>query len=112
MEDIAKKCNILQNQILKEIGIFITEINRNLDIIIKGEYSFIEKFNIILDLFDSNEIEVSQKEFYDILRYIMDGFEQIALFYQKAFYKKLSVPTFFNKIKERVEREKAKNRRR
>jgi hypothetical protein len=108
MEDIAKKCNILQNQILKEIGILTTEINRNLDIIIKGEYSFIEKFNIILDLFDSNEIEVSQKEFYDILRYIMDGFEQIALFYQKAFYRKLTVPTFFNKIKERVEREKTK----
>ncbi len=108
MEDIAKKSYILQNQILKEIETLITEINRNLDIITKGEYSFIEKFNIILDLFDSNEIEISQKEFYDILRYLMDGFEQIALSYQKSFYKKLAIPTFFNKVKERIEREKAK----
>ncbi|GIX41185.1 MAG: cAMP-binding protein [Leptospiraceae bacterium] len=104
MEDVAKKYQFIQSQIFKEIEFLIHYIQQNIDLVIKGDYSLFEKFSILVDLFESQEIEVSSKEFYETILYLKETFDQIYYTYQKVFFKKLSIPQQYTKIKSKLEK--------
>jgi hypothetical protein len=117
MEDISIKYNRIQKELLNELHFIIDEITKNLEFLTVGDYSLLEKYSILLDLLESNEVEISIKEFYEILEYLKETLDLLFQTYQKIFLKKLPVPTQFSKIinklnqyKSQIEKEKNMNR--
>ncbi len=103
LDNITRKFRKIQKEIIKEISELMYSTSSDLDMITKGEYSFLEKFSILVDLFDSKELEISDKELFETLDYIKDKYDSIVSQYQKIFYKKLSVPENFVKIQKKFE---------
>lgn len=103
LDNISRKYQKIQKELLKEMSELIYSINSDLEVILKGEYSFLEKFSILVDLFDTKEVEISDKEMFETLGYIKDKLDSTILQYQKIFYKKLSIPENFVKIQRKIE---------
>ncbi|MFN3603614.1 MAG: hypothetical protein ACK4UJ_02755 [Leptonema sp. (in: bacteria)] len=103
LDNISKKYNKLQHEIVKEISETIYSIQEDLEFLLKGDYSLMEKFAILTDLFDTNELEINSKEMYEILEYFKEKFDQVSKHYQRTFYKKPNTSQNYEKILKKYE---------
>ncbi|MCS7205925.1 MAG: hypothetical protein NZ853_09515, partial [Leptospiraceae bacterium] len=96
----------LQNEILKLISIYQNHIQDNIKILQNGHHSLLEKYDLLLSLYEKNEIEYNEDEFFEIYEYITEDYDSVAQMYQKTFYKKLPSSAHIQKFQEKLNAKK------
>lgn len=103
LEIMSKKYYKIQQSLYHDLMNLISHIHLDIDFLMKGDYALTEKLNIILDLFDSKEMDIPPQELNDTLVYTKEKLEQLISGYNKTFYKKINPPAIYTKIKSKLE---------